>query len=513
MKSSIIIHKINNLELFNPLMCRNIRLFVMLLSFILMSATIAYAKSKPAEATDKSDRVHVEKYAAFVMDLRSGIVLHSENENKKLHPASLTKMMTLLMVFDAMDRGRLKRHHRIKISEHAASMIPSKLDLPVGSSIKVKDAIQALATKSANDIAVAVAEKLGNTEKNFARLMTKKARSIGMKRTTFRNASGLHDVRQVSTARDMAILAKTLLTKYKRHYHYFSKDSFTYAGKTYKSHNKLMNSYEGMDGLKTGYIRASGFNLASSVKRGDNRLIGVVFGGKTGTLRNAQMREILDQPFSKIQTSNITKHKIPHPFKKPSKANKKDLPNIITVTKPRTHSRPNASNDNISERYARQSILNQARWSLLTQSDNSGALQKMMAQGDYDPAIRSKIEAGMIAISAHLKQDIPTHIFADASGTQTASLKKPTRNIANHHGEWSIQVGAFTSRGRTNSALSSTLKKLPNTFKHGQGTIAPLETDSGWIFRARISGYSKPAAYEACDMLSDCIPIAPGQAY
>ena len=167
---------------------------------------------------------------------------------------------------------------RVYISKHAASMVPSKLDLPAGSSIKVRDAIYALVTKSANDVAVALAEHIAGSERNFAKKMTRRAKQLGMHSTRFVNASGLHDPRQISTARDMAKLARTVIVNYPSYYRYFSRASFSYRGKTYKNHNKLLGSYAGMDGMKTGYIKASGFNLISSAVRGNRRLIGVVFG-------------------------------------------------------------------------------------------------------------------------------------------------------------------------------------------------------------------------------------------
>ncbi|MBU0800737.1 MAG: D-alanyl-D-alanine carboxypeptidase, partial [Alphaproteobacteria bacterium] len=238
--------------------------------------TIAQAEANP-------------RYASFVMDADTGQVLHQSNADKSLHPASLVKMMTLSMAFDELAAGRLSLRDRITVSKHAASMVPSKLNIPAGGTISVEDAIYALVTKSANDIAVAMGEKIGGTESQFAAMMTRKAREIGMTRTTFKNASGLHNQQQVSSARDMAKLARYIIKNYPQYYTYFSTKEFSYKGNSYHNHNRLMSSYKGMDGMKTGFIGPSGFNLVASAVRNDRRLIGVVFGGRTAASRNAHM--------------------------------------------------------------------------------------------------------------------------------------------------------------------------------------------------------------------------------
>ena len=240
------------------------------------------------------------KYASLVIDAQTGEVLHEINADTRNYPASLTKMMTLYMMFEALEEGRLRKDDRIIVSRRAARQPPSKLGTPAGQSVSVETAVRALAIKSANDIAAAVAEHLGGTERQFALLMTAKARSLGMSNTTFRNASGLPHRGQLSTARDMSKLAHALLSHFPHHYHYFSEAKFKHDNKTYKSHNKLLTNYEGTDGIKTGYIRASGFNLVASVKRGDKRLIGVVFGAKNSKSRNHHMVKLLDKGWAKI---------------------------------------------------------------------------------------------------------------------------------------------------------------------------------------------------------------------
>ena len=245
------------------------------------------------------------KYASFVIDAQTGDVLHSVNADTRNYPASLTKMMTLYMMFEALDEGRLRMDDRIMMSRRAARQPPSKLDIKPGHTFSVETAVRALAVKSANDVAAAVAEHLGGTERQFALLMTAKARKLGMASTTFRNASGLPHRGQLSTARDMATLAKALLTHFPTRYHYFSQSKFKHGEKTYRSHNKLLTTYEGTDGIKTGYIRASGFNLVASVKRGNKRLIGVVFGAKNSKTRNRHMVKLLDKGWAKVYPSTV----------------------------------------------------------------------------------------------------------------------------------------------------------------------------------------------------------------
>lgn len=258
--------------------------------FVLAALTLLALAPLPAHA----------KYASLVIDAASGEVLHEVNADTRNYPASLTKMMTLYMMFEALEEGRMRLDDRIVMSRRAASQPPSRLGIKIGQSVSVETAIRALAIKSANDVAASVAEHVAGSERQFALLMTAKARSLGMSNTTFRNASGLPHRSQMSTARDMSKLARAMLLHFPHRYHYFSEERFRYGGKSYKTHNKLLTNYEGTDGIKTGYIRASGFNLVASVKRGDRRLIGVVFGAKNSKSRNRHMVTLLEKGWTKV---------------------------------------------------------------------------------------------------------------------------------------------------------------------------------------------------------------------
>ncbi|MBF0178982.1 MAG: D-alanyl-D-alanine carboxypeptidase [Magnetococcales bacterium] len=239
-------------------------------------------------------------YADLVMEAKTGRILHATEPDELRHPASLTKMMTLYLTFQALKKGQLDLDQKLPISQHAASQSPSKLGLRPGNMIRVEDALLGMVTKSANDATVVLSEALGGTEESFARIMTAKAHELGMNRTVFRNASGLPDPDQVTTARDMAVLGYALVYHFPQYYPYFSRDGFNYAGKHHNNHNNLMKRYAGMDGIKTGYIRASGFNLVASSMRGQTRLIAVVFGGRSAVKRDNHMAVLMDQAFARV---------------------------------------------------------------------------------------------------------------------------------------------------------------------------------------------------------------------
>lgn len=246
-----------------------------------------------------------EKYAAIVVDANTGRVLFEKNSRDARYPASLTKMMTLYLLFEALDAGRVSLDTQIPVSADAAKRPPSKIGFKPGQSIDVRSAILALAVRSANDVAAAVGEYLGGSEERFAAMMTAKARALGMQSTTFRNASGLPDEGQRTTAHDMAILGMALRRHFPHHYHYFSNREFTYAGKVIRGHNNLLGKVVGADGLKTGYIRASGFNLVTSVGRGGRRIVAVVMGGETAKSRDAHMEELIELYLPKATPAGV----------------------------------------------------------------------------------------------------------------------------------------------------------------------------------------------------------------
>ena len=247
-------------------------------------------------------------HASIVIDANTSEVLHALHADASRYPASLTKMMTLYMLFEAIEQRKMALDTRMQVSAHAAAMPSTNINLRSGDSISVREAIPALIVRSANDVAAVVAEALGDTEANFGRMMTDKARKLGMRSTTFRNASGLPNNEQKTTARDMATLSMRLMKDFPQHYHYFSTQSFSYKGITYNSHNRMVRNTHGVDGLKTGFIRASGFNVATSAKRGNRRVVAVVMGGPTAASRDQHTAQLLDRSFTRGNAIQLAKN-------------------------------------------------------------------------------------------------------------------------------------------------------------------------------------------------------------
>ena len=246
-----------------------------------------------------SHAAQARAYSAIVIDADDGRVLHAQDADAPRYPASLTKMMTLYMTFDALQDGRLKMNQRLPISAHAAAQ-PYGIDLRAGQTITVHDAILAAITKSANNAAVVLAEAMGGTETKFAAMMTRRAHQLGMNNTVFKNASGLPNSRQKTTARDMARLGIALIKNHRNYYSYFSTAEFEWKDAVIPNHNHILTRYEGADGIKTGYIAASGFNLVASAKREGHRIVAVVFGGSSVRARDNRMIQLLDIGFRKI---------------------------------------------------------------------------------------------------------------------------------------------------------------------------------------------------------------------
>ena len=261
-----------------------------ILAVLMLAAVVVAAGPAPAA-----------RYAAVVIDADTGAVLHGERSTARRYPASLTKMMTLYLVFERLQNGKYKLSTPLKVPYRATLQPPSRLGVKRGSKISVRDAARALVVKSANDVATTVAYNIAGSERKFARVMNRKARALGMRHTSFRNASGLWHSQQWTTARDMARLARALMTDFPQYYDYFSMNSFKFRGRTYRSHNRLLRRYSGADGLKTGYISKSGFNLAFSARRNGRRLITVVMGGRTARSRDRHVAQLTDRIFARLK--------------------------------------------------------------------------------------------------------------------------------------------------------------------------------------------------------------------
>ena len=270
-------------------------------AFGLVTLLAVAAITTAADARGRRHRHHAAAsesyeppYSSIVVDANSGAILQATNADSPRHPASLTKVMTLYLLFERLQAGKIKMSTDMEVSAHAAAQAPSKLGLKPGQTINVETAIRAIVTKSANDVAVVVAEALGGSEENFARMMTAKARALGMIHTVYRDASGLPNDEQITTARDMTILGRAIQDRFPQYYHYFATRTLTYRGEEFRNHNHLLGRVAGVDGMKTGYIHDSGFNIIVSMRRGPRHVLAVVFGGRTASARDARVVGLLD---------------------------------------------------------------------------------------------------------------------------------------------------------------------------------------------------------------------------
>jgi len=488
--------------------------------FVLTTTLVVGLAASPALAATKKKNSSApnNRYASIVMDAETGQILSQSNPDKQLYPASLTKIMTLLLTFEAIENGQLSLRDRVPMTQRAVNMSPSKIGLPVGASMRVEDAIYSLVTKSANDVAVALAEKVGGSEPRFATMMTRKAREIGMNSTRFVNASGWHDPSQVSSARDMAILARYVIYRYPQYYHYFGTKNFTFQGRNYHNHNRLMSEYAGMDGMKTGYVAASGFNLVASAKRGNKRLIGVVFGGRSTASRNAHMASLLDKGFrgEAVTQDMLVSQGVPVLAKPPIPGRKPVVENQLAMA-----TAPVAAPAAVVQTTQTTSVTTTvqtiapaagtgatapvvATTERYAATLQTGAFGEMAGEGDFDPAETKRLETGLMAIAA--VKDEP---FTPTIRSNTTIVN----DIPDADRPWAIQIGAFTSRVQTDKAIRAAINVLPSSLTTtAQPVIVPLKTADGWMFRGRLSGYTKEQAASACARLRECLTVSPDAA-
>ena len=464
------------------------------------------------------------RYAGLVVDAVSGEVFYEENANRRLFPASLTKMMTLYMTFQALEDGRLGLTQRLAVSARAASQPPSRLGLPVGATLTVDDAIYALVTKSANDIATVLAEAIGGSEPRFAQAMTEQARRLGMTRTTFRNASGLPNGEQRSTAWDMARLAQALMRDFPQYYHYFGTERWTFRGNVYRNHNRLLGSYAGVDGLKTGYIRASGFNLALSATRGELRVIAVVFGGRTAQSRNAHMVNLLDRVFDGERGRYLVAHgSIPFDPPTPPQLPDRRIIQLIAlgnVTGP-VASLPVESPDGeraivivprsqvsevpLSTPLSTPLPAPRPGETVVTGATPRAPIPEEMANLPLPPTPPMHMRPDLAQMAARLENTAPT---GEPGGDWVLGAAASSAG-------WAIQVGAFADVDSSRAAIDRVSHALPGISSSTSRQIAVLDNGEERLFRARLVGLSETAAATACDRLhaagQPCLTVAPGQ--
>ncbi|MCP4317155.1 MAG: D-alanyl-D-alanine carboxypeptidase [Hyphomicrobiales bacterium] len=415
------------------------------------------------------------KYAGFVIDAKTGKTLYASSADSHRYPASLTKMMTLYMVFEALDSGKISKKTHIRISKNAASEPPSKLGIRAGKSISVEQAIYALVTKSANDVSTAVAEHLGGSESGFAKKMTAKARALGMKRTTFHNAHGLPNAKQKTTARDMARLGLALREHFPKHYHYFSTRSFKYGKARYGNHNRLLGSVKGVDGIKTGYTRASGFNLVSSVRKDGRSIVAVVMGGKTGASRNRQMQKLITKYLPKASRNGGAKLVA----NAPATSTKIALPKKGPVPKFR-----NPSEVRVALAYAKP------------QKASSFPIPLDRPVVGKDALVdRLKKQRAVVAPAPRPTKPVAGDTKrAGVDTVVTASTGLPTG--------WVVQIGAAPTRESAEQLLAEASARTGGIISKAQPFTVPTQRDGEKLHRARFAGFDgKSHAWKACKAL------------
>ena len=463
-------------------------------AFLLAATPIAIADS--AQAANK-------KYAAYVIDVKSGKVLFSRNGNAPRYPASLTKMMTLYMVFERLERGKLTLNSRLKVSKYAAARPPSKLGLRAGSSIRVRDAIFALVTKSANDVATTVAENLGGTESNFGKMMTAKARSIGMKNTTFRNASGLPNKYQKTTAADMALLGRALQDRFPKYYKYFNTRSFKYGKRRYGNHNKLLGRVKGVDGIKTGYTRASGFNLVTNVKSRDRHIVAVVMGGKTGASRNAHMKKLIAKYLPKAKTGKRrTALVVPRPGGGAKSyiqlAAKIRLPKAKQITAPQLVAAASMAPTAPAVQPAPVDLVSLPRQQPANPVLDLTVDQTATASVTAKPRPRITTAALAIPPLPRAANDPVGDLSTHSQPAAELSLSRPTPP------GWQIQLGAAPSLAAANKILSKARSKNKRLLVARLNHTETVEKNNQTLYRARFVGFeSKKQARKACAILKN----------
>ncbi|HET8919304.1 MAG TPA: serine hydrolase [Xanthobacteraceae bacterium] len=523
-----------------------------------------YSRAHHAHAGHGHRHARVEDYsppfASIVVDGNSGSVLQAASPDALRHPASLTKVMTLYLLFERLESGRLKLDSALKISEHASEQAPTKLGLKPGQTISVEDAIKGIVTKSANDAAVAVAENLGGDEDGFAKLMTQKAHALGMSHTIYVNASGLPDDGQVTTARDQAILGRAIQERFPHHYRYFSTESFVYHGEAMRNHNHLLGAVDGVDGIKTGFTRASGFNLLTSLHRDGRYLVAVVMGGPSASERDERMRELISAHIkeaavrrtapmiaeaaerreeasarSPAARTDRTATASFEPSLAPSMAPRMaagsndpirpllvktisyrtapvqtaslaPMPALVPVTA--TAPQPSAVAPAVPAQPATRAS-SQPRTEIAAAAPNvdlkvAQAEPSVPAPADREPAPLKSVEAAPVQIQPVQMQPAqiePAPIETHAAAANVQTLPAYSAPPAHAHGGWLIQIGAFDDEDQARQHLSAAQIKVHAPLAAKDPFTERVQKGDKALYRARFAGFEKSTAEAACRAL------------
>lgn len=479
--------------------------------FLVVSTNGAYAKIN----------TNSNKYAALVIDAENGEVLYSRNADSKRYPASLTKMMTIYLLFEAMRDGKITPSQKLNVSSHAATQPQTNINLKSGDKIAADDAIKALVVRSANDVAVVAAEAIGGSEWRFAQMMTAKAHQLGMRSTAFRNPHGLPDAQQYTTARDLSRLAIALRRDFPQYYHYFKTSSFTWKGTTYKSHNRALGRIDGADGLKTGYINMSGFNLATSVKRDGYNVVGIVLGGQTGRDRDDHMVGLMDKSFIQLAERNGKGGKgtqfaqAPIPSPKPDTGvTMEDTQEVADIGQgdrgeaPETTQKP--KEQVVALNYGKVDIVPQDKPSLTAPASELSLISD--AKADMPQPKTVIVEEQIVALDDKPAQpkstgNIVKAAFSPAPGTlqyQFAMLQgeNSKSHVTKFEQHWGIQVGAFADEKSALDAAAKAVDLARDQLKNSKVLVSDPGTKESSIHRARIANLSERQAKQACAKLT-----------
>src|SRR5215204_6440798 len=500
-----------------------------------LSVSIVIALSSPAEAARRKHRrgpAYSPPYAAMVVDAKSGRVLHAQNEDAPRHPASVTKVMTLYLLFEQLERGRVALDTPLQVSANASRQAPSKLGLRPGSSIDVEDAIQALVTKSANDVAVVVAENLGGSEETFAEQMTRKARALGMTNTRYRNASGLPDPEQITTARDLTILGRAIQERFPKQYRYFQTRVFNYAGAAHRNHNKLLGRVEGVDGIKTGFTRASGFNLLTSARTGERHIVAAILGGRSGGARDAAMAALVKTTLPRAYAGARTAPVI-------AEASDRPRPAVISeATRPRAEPQVDTTATVASRVRAKPQPLDVAamrpvvatttptttptslRWSTGAQPIPAAAQAYAPVEAAVAPPPRPHplVEPAPAVAAAKIEARLPGMTVPKPEPAARPEIvaraepaPPPPPGAAEPHrlraspapvSRWVIQLGAPDDEGKAKDILEEARSRSRRILAKASPFTEKVVRDGATLYRARFSGFDEAdSAHEACRLL------------
>jgi len=426
-------------------------------------------------------------YSSIVVDANSGAVLQATNADSLRHPASLTKIMTLYLLFERLEAGKIKMSTEMEVSPHAAAQAPSKLGLKPGQNIDVETAIRAIVTKSANDVAVVVAEALGGTEENFARLMTAKARALGMLHTLYRDASGLPNAEQITTARDMTILARAMQDRFPQYYHYFSTRAFTYRGEEIRNHNHLLGRIDGVDGMKTGYIHDSGFNIVVSMHRGPRRVIAVVFGGRSASARDARVVSLLDGTIDMAATKRTAPALLETAAE--TRAVKERIA-FVQPASPRAEPAPGSTEPIKPNPVKTFTVQASAMRTAALQSSPGDDRKLVTVEG---PSKVTTVNVKREPPPAEKTGVVPVKYAAAGDSAPAAPPAAKPRN-----GGWMIQVGAFPQEKEAKERLSAARDKAKALLGRADPITERVEKGRQSLYRARFAGLDKDRAETAC---------------